>query len=214
MHQRPSNNSAKPASGPDCSVPAMGCAGMRCTPVGNERPDIAQDRRLDRTDVAHDRARLQIRRSSPSRSGRKRRQALRAPRDRRRARPARACRAANPQSRCPSRFSSVSGRVRIARDMARQARRADRMRHGRADQADADQRDLAEDGLGIDRHAAARHEFGKRLRHATVRLFAADRHAQAIGQTVIAERRAARCRANAGNASAALASCDPFPENG
>ena len=29
ISQRPSNNSAKPASGPDCSVPAIGWAGMR-----------------------------------------------------------------------------------------------------------------------------------------------------------------------------------------
>ena len=38
MHQRPSNNSAKPAAGPDCSVPAMGWAGMRCTPSGTCGP--------------------------------------------------------------------------------------------------------------------------------------------------------------------------------
>ncbi len=34
MVQRPSNNSAKPASGPDCSVPAIGWPGTKCTPAG------------------------------------------------------------------------------------------------------------------------------------------------------------------------------------
>ena len=34
MHQRLRNSVAKPASGPDCSVPATGCAGTKCTPSG------------------------------------------------------------------------------------------------------------------------------------------------------------------------------------
>src|SRR5580704_4832421 len=34
MHQRSTNSSAKPASGPECSVPATGCAGTKCTPLG------------------------------------------------------------------------------------------------------------------------------------------------------------------------------------
>ena len=34
MHQRLMNSSAKPASGPECSVPATGCAGTKCTPAG------------------------------------------------------------------------------------------------------------------------------------------------------------------------------------
>ncbi len=34
MHQRFSNRSAKPASGPDFSVPASGWPGMKCTPAG------------------------------------------------------------------------------------------------------------------------------------------------------------------------------------
>ncbi len=34
MHQRFSNSSAKPASGPECSVPATGCAGTKCTLFG------------------------------------------------------------------------------------------------------------------------------------------------------------------------------------
>src|ERR1700680_4751443 len=34
MHQRLSNSSAKPASGPECSVPATGCAGTRCAYAG------------------------------------------------------------------------------------------------------------------------------------------------------------------------------------
>ena len=34
MHQRLTNSSAKPASGPECSVPATGCAGMKSTVAG------------------------------------------------------------------------------------------------------------------------------------------------------------------------------------
>ena len=34
MHQRLTNSSAKPASGPECSVPATGCAGMKSTVSG------------------------------------------------------------------------------------------------------------------------------------------------------------------------------------
>src|SRR4051812_17222088 len=36
--QRPSNNSTNPASGPECSVPAIGCAGTKCTPAGTSGP--------------------------------------------------------------------------------------------------------------------------------------------------------------------------------
>ena len=38
MHQRFSNNSAKPASGPECSVPATGWAGTKCTVSGRCAP--------------------------------------------------------------------------------------------------------------------------------------------------------------------------------
>jgi hypothetical protein len=34
MHQRSSKSSAKPASGPECSVPATGWPGTKCTPSG------------------------------------------------------------------------------------------------------------------------------------------------------------------------------------
>ena len=34
MHQRLMNSSAKPESGPECSVPATGCAGTKCTLAG------------------------------------------------------------------------------------------------------------------------------------------------------------------------------------
>ena len=33
-HQRPTNRSGKPADGPECSVPAIGWPGMKCTPAG------------------------------------------------------------------------------------------------------------------------------------------------------------------------------------
>src|SRR5437764_4654068 len=34
MHQRLTKSSANPESGPEFSVPATGCAGMKCTPLG------------------------------------------------------------------------------------------------------------------------------------------------------------------------------------
>ena len=34
MHQRLTNSSGKPEFGPEFSVPATGCAGIRCTPFG------------------------------------------------------------------------------------------------------------------------------------------------------------------------------------
>ena len=58
MHQRPSNNSAKPASGPECSVPAIGWAGTKCTAFGRCGGHVAHDRALDRADIGEDRARF------------------------------------------------------------------------------------------------------------------------------------------------------------
>ena len=61
MHQRLTKSSAKPASGPEFSVPATGCAGMKCTPFGTKRRHVAHHRALDRADVGEDRAGLQMR---------------------------------------------------------------------------------------------------------------------------------------------------------
>ena len=61
MHQRLTNSSAKPASGPEYSVPATGCAGTKCTPLRQMRGHVADHRALDRADVGHDRARRQMR---------------------------------------------------------------------------------------------------------------------------------------------------------
>ena len=57
MHQRPSNSSAKPASGPECSVPATGWAGTKCTPAGMSGPSLSMHRLLDRADIGDDRRR-------------------------------------------------------------------------------------------------------------------------------------------------------------
>ena len=56
------NSSAKPESGPECSVPATGCAGTKCTPAGKMRRHIPHHGALDRADVGDDRARLEMRR--------------------------------------------------------------------------------------------------------------------------------------------------------
>ena len=56
MHQRLTNSSAKPASGPEYSVPATGCAGTKCTVFGRCGRHVAHHRALDRADVGDDRA--------------------------------------------------------------------------------------------------------------------------------------------------------------
>src|SRR3954466_16046623 len=61
MHQRLMKSSAKPESGPECSVPATGCAGTKWTPAGNIRRHLAYDGALDRADVGDDGARLEMR---------------------------------------------------------------------------------------------------------------------------------------------------------
>ena len=45
-HHRLMKSSGKPADGPECSVPAIGCPGMRCTPLG-VRAAIAEGRYED-----------------------------------------------------------------------------------------------------------------------------------------------------------------------
>ena len=56
------NSSAKPESGPECSVPATGCAGTKWTPAGRCGAMSLHDGALDRADVGDDRARLEVRR--------------------------------------------------------------------------------------------------------------------------------------------------------
>ena len=55
-------SSAKPESGPECSVPATGCAGTKCDARGQMRRHVPHHGALDRADVGDDRARLQMRR--------------------------------------------------------------------------------------------------------------------------------------------------------
>ena len=84
MHQRPWNSSAKPASGPECSVPATGWPGTKCTPLRQLRAEVADHRLLDRADIGDDRARLARSARSPRRSRHRRRAACRSRRGRRR----------------------------------------------------------------------------------------------------------------------------------
>ena len=53
-------SSAKPESGPECSVPATGCAGTKCTALRQMRRHVPDHRALDRADVGDDRARLEM----------------------------------------------------------------------------------------------------------------------------------------------------------
>ena len=149
MHQRPSNSSAKPASGPECSVPATGWPGTKCTPVGQQRAEIADHRLLHRADIGDDGAGLQVRRD-----GRRR------PRHRRRAACRRSTRSASVDRRagvgrgcCRTSLSSTAlSRVRLAAGAWPTISPARPLApHGagerRADQADADQRDALEQRL-------------------------------------------------------------------
>ena len=61
MHQRLTNSSAKPASGPEYSVPATGCAGHEMHVLRQMRAHVAHDRALHRADVGDDRAGREMR---------------------------------------------------------------------------------------------------------------------------------------------------------
>ena len=184
MHQRLTNSSAKPASGPECSVPATGCAGTKCTPAGKMRRHVAQHRALDRADIGDDRAGLEMRpdlgRDRAAGADRNADDdeigALRPPRHWSRP-PGRRCRARR-------RAGAWRPSARSRRSCARRLR-ARRARDRGADQADADQREAVEQGrFG---HAAFPHELGERRDHEPVRLLGADGHAQRVRQLVGAD---------------------------
>ena len=138
MHQRLTNSVAKPASGPDCSVPATGWAGTRCDALGQMRRDRGDHRALDRADVGDDRARLRAAARSRARSLRRRRPARRGSRDRRRPPPRPRRRRPRRRARAPRALAAPPPTRRRRRCCApaflRRARAGDR----RADQADAD----------------------------------------------------------------------------
>ena len=141
MHQRLMNSSAKPESGPECSVPATGCAGTKCTPAGRCGAMSRDDRALDRADVGDDGARLEVRCDLLRHRRRRRRPECRGSRDRR---PSTASAlVSTTRSTMPS---SVDARARLRRarggdDFAGEALRARGARDRTADQAEADQRD-------------------------------------------------------------------------
>ena len=56
MHQRSRNSSAKPDSGPECSVPATGWPGTKCDTVRQRREQRLDRGALDRADIGDDRA--------------------------------------------------------------------------------------------------------------------------------------------------------------
>ena len=142
MHQRFSNSSAKPDRGFDCSVPAIGCPGMKYAPCG-VRPDIAHHRSFDRSDIAQDRSRLQHvgdrRRDFGIGPDRHAQHHQVGTLDRLGRGLMHAVDGAQFARRCPRRLAlGETGNV------ARQPAAADRVRHRRADQPDADQRHMIE----------------------------------------------------------------------
>ena len=220
MHQRLTNSSAKPESGPEFSVPATGCAGMRCTPAGTCGAMSLEHRALHRADVGDDRAGLE-------RCG-----------DLGRHRPACADRNADDDEvgvlrrlgvgldhligdaeldDAPARRLRARGRD----DRAHHAVFARRARDRAADQADADQREAVDDersgtmlsakspplpplplrgGGEAERPAPAittpcRSSARRASDREPVRLLGADRHAQRVRQMIGRDRRASRRRA-------------------
>ena len=147
MVQRPSNSSAKPAAGPECSVPAIGWPGMKCTCSGTSGPQVAQHRLLDRADIGEDRAGLAGAARSPGRPRHRRRSARRPRRGRRPSR----LRAGSASTDSPSLSSAATLRASAGlRAMAmclRQPVLARGAGDRRADQADADDRDPVEERL-------------------------------------------------------------------
>ena len=178
MHQRSSNRLAKPASGPDCSVPAMGWAGRKCTPLGTKGATSLDHRALDRTDIGQNRARLEMRRDRGRRSpcscptGEQRITRSASLHRLRRA----GGDGGKPQfgGAMAHRFAGV-----IAGDRLRQLLALDRMRQRGADQAQTDQGDAVEHQRPMNSRKAA-----------TTRSLAsarADGEAQGIGQAVIGD---------------------------
>ncbi len=184
-HQRPSNSSAKPDSGPDCSVPAIGMAGNEMHALRHVRGDIAHDGGLHRADIGQDGAGLQSRRDLlGDRAAEADRYAqddeigvphrLRGGwRNRRRSSPAAAA------------VSTVAG-VRASRQST--SRQLARGGHAwlmrRADEADADQGDALEHGFDVERSCAASDELGERGHDLAVLVLGADREAQRARQSI------------------------------
>ena len=176
MHQRLTNSSAKPASGPEYSVPATGCAGMKWTPRGTCGRHVAQHRALHRADVGENRARLEM---CGDLLGHR---AALADRD-----------ADDDEVGACGRLRigldhlvgeaelgdapARRGRTRSRDDGAHHALRARRACDRGADQADADQGKAVEQGpsvIVLTERSRFPHELGERLHHQPVRLFAAD----------------------------------------
>ena len=147
MDQRLTNSVAKPASGPDCSVPATGCAGTSRACARQHGAERGDHRALDRADVGDDRAGLQRRRDrAPDRLvGADRRAQDHAIGVAHRFREI--GRVARRRARALRRAPSASFERVGEHDSPRRVLPPDRPRERRADQPDADDRQLVEDRL-------------------------------------------------------------------
>ena len=197
MHQRLMNRSAKPAIGPECSVPAIGCAGTKCTPAGRCGAMSRTIAALDRADVGEDGARLEVgcdllrdRAAGADRDAEDDKVGVSdgfarwsRPRGRR-------CRA--PATR--ARVFAERAVVTISRPAPAPARRARSSRRSAQSRSARFCRSAARRSLG-------RHEIAQAVDHQPVGLFGADGQAQRMRQAVIVQRRAAPGRVWSRNAS-------------
>ena len=182
MHQRSWNNSAKPASGPECSVPATGWPGTKCTPPGNSGCSVSIDRLLDRADIGDDRAVAQCRRDPRGRSRHRPTAASRARRDRRPAPPAPGRRSSRRRGRAGAPLSSVSARRAQATIVSPGMSR----RNTRASDEPISPIPISATRSNSLSLIAAGHEFGQRRGDALHLLAGADRDAQVLRQAVAA----------------------------
>ena len=185
MHQRLMNSSAKPESGPECSVPATGCAGTKCTPCRQIRRHVPHHRALDRADVGDDRAGLEMSGAISCATGPQAPTGMQ-----------RMTRSASFTASALVSTHAIDDaelghpragllRTRGGDDFARQALRPRGARDRAADQPEADQRDAFEERRGAH---LPRHEVAQAVDDEAVGLLGADGHAQRMRQAVIVQR--------------------------
>ena len=214
MHHRFTNRLANPASGPDSSVPATGCAGARDAHDWAARLERGNHRAFDRPNIRDDRPRSKRRRNrAPDRFVRS---------DRHAEDDAVGATDDPGEIVCdevaePQRLGPLQDRSRMVgeHDPSRRIATARRAGDRGADQADADNREFVEDRLGERRPRRSLnhfgpHELGERGDHAPVGLFAAHREPERIRKPVSRHRSRMKPRALK-NASASAAVRPDFP---
>src|SRR6476469_319975 len=192
MHQRCRNNVAKPASGPEYSVPATGWAGMKCTPSVTCGATAAMTPLF--TEPTSERIAPALRCGAAARAA-----SLIAPTGTQRmtrSAPATASAALltmSPMRSSPARLRTSASASKPAISLARFCRRAtcaiEEPIRPKPISAILSKRGVARAGPSRSGTLLlpGGHKFGERVDDKPVRLFRADRHAQTVGQSVHAD---------------------------